>query len=339
MGPGAVQLGTARTCGVAPVEVGFWGPQLTHRTAHKGGQTASRRPSFRAPSLERIGVWSMSMGKAKQKATPKLVDLPTRVAEARARVEAEGAIKLSALGPPAVRGLVAAELGKSGLELTKAVVRKPVAEQLKQALADGAFIALKRVAAHVAGATPAEAKRAAIALVDSAAAHLVLRGKEEVLVPASAGVLSRKELAAFEALAKVVAKAARAKNGLSLLRADFSEALAQVLPKAAQPSVASANAEKKPGDAALSSLLSAVDATRDAQTGLSFVPSVVARKRASFTSDAAREALLTAAHRGLLELRPEGGINRLSAEELALCPPGPQGTRLSWARRTESVAR
>jgi len=60
--------------------------------------------------------------------------------------------------------------------------------------------------------------------------------------------------------------------------------------------------------------------------------------RPSFTSDAAREALLTAAHSSLLELRPEGGINRLSPEELSLCPPGPQGTRLSWARRTESIS-
>jgi len=278
------------------------------------------------------------MGKAKQKVAQPLVDVPTRVAQARVRVAAEGAIKLTALGPPAVRGLVAAELGKLGFELTKAAVRKPIAEQLKQALTDGAFIALKRVAAHVAGATATEAKVEALALVASGSAHLVLRGQEEVLVPASAGVLSRKELSALEALAKTVVKVASAKNGLALLRSDLTEALAEALPPSALGSVSNARAEKKPADAALSSLLSAVDATRDAQTGLSFVPSIVARLRPSFTSDAAREALLTAAHSGLLELRPEGGINRLSAEELSLCPPGPQGTRLSWARRTESIA-
>ena len=281
------------------------------------------------------------MGKAKQKFAPQLADVPARVTQARAQLEAEGAVKLTALGPPATRGLIAAELGKSGFELTASWVRKPIAQQLQQALADGAFIALKGVAAHVAGATATEAKDAALALVASGAGYLVLRGREEVLVPSSAGVLSRKELAAFEALSTVVAKAARAKNGVSLLRSDLIEALAQALPSSALVPGPASNAqiERKPGDAALSSLLSAVDATRDAQTGLSFVPSIVARLRPSFNSDVAREALLSAARSGLLELRPEGGINRLSVEELALCPPGPQGTRLSWARRTESVAR
>jgi hypothetical protein len=282
----------------------------------------------------------MPMGKAKQKVVQPPLDVPTRVAQARAQLEAEGAIKLTTLGPPAVRGSVAAELGKLGFELTKTVARKPIAEQLRQALADGAFIAVKRASAHVVGATLAEAKSVALALVAKGAAHLVLRGQEEVLVPASAAVLSPKELAAFEALAKVVTKVASAKNGLSLLRSDLNEALAQAIPKSAPAAtpVPNTRAEKMPEDATLSSLMSAVDATRDAQTGLSFVPSIVLRLRPSFSSDAAREALLKAAHSGLLELRPEGGINRLSPEELSLCPPGPQGTRLSWARRTESVA-
>lgn len=282
------------------------------------------------------------MAKAKTKVAPPQVDITARVTQARAQLETEGAIKLSALGPPAVRAQVAAALAATGFELTKSLVRKPLDSQLKQALADGAFIPLKRAAAHLAGTTASEAQRAALALTKNGTAHLVLRGKEEVLVPANAGVLSRKELAAFDALAKVVKKVTTAKNGLSLLRADLSEALAEVLPPRAphansQP--AHARGQKNSGDPALSSLLSAVDATRDAQTGLSFVPSIVARLQPSFTSDAAREALLKAAHSGLLELRPEGGINRLSAEELSLCPPGPQGTRLSWARRTESVAR
>src|SRR4051812_41366525 len=120
------------------------------------------------------------MGKAKQKGAQPPLDVPARLAQARALLEAEGAIKLTALGPPATRGLLAAELGKLGFELTKAAVRRPIASQLKQSLADGSFIALKRVAAHVAGATPAEAKRVALMLVADGAALLVLRGKEEV---------------------------------------------------------------------------------------------------------------------------------------------------------------
>ena len=276
------------------------------------------------------------MGKAKQRAAQQEPDVAQRVAQALAQVEAEGSMKLAALGPAAVRGLVAAELGKLGLEVTKSAVRKPLAEQLKQAFADGAFIPLKRVGAHVAGGSLPEAKQAALGLVASGVAHLVLRGQEEVLVPASAGVLSRKELLELDAFAKSIAKVARAKNGATLLRADIAEVVARALPPTGS---VSERAERKPVDTVISSVLSAVEATRDAQTGLSFVPSIVARLRPGLTSDAARDALLKAASGGFLELRPEGGINRLSAEELTLCPPGPQGTRLSWARRTENVVR
>jgi hypothetical protein len=291
-----------------------------------------------APSFALIGVLSGPMAKAKQR-VPQPIDVPAHVEQARARLATEGALKRTALGPAAVRGLVAEQLGKLGFELTKTAVRRPVAEQLKEALSDGAFIALKRIATHVAGATATEAKGVALTLVSSGAAHLVLRGSEEVLVPAGASVLSRKELVAFLSLSKIVTKAAGAKNGLSLLRSDLTEALEQALPRAPVASFPVKRGDKKPADALLSNLFSAVDATRDAQTGLSFVPSIVARLRSSVSPDAAREALLAAANNGLLELRPEGGINRLSAEELALCPPGPQGTRLSWARRTETVAR
>jgi hypothetical protein len=242
------------------------------------------------------------MGKAKQQAPQPLLDVPARVARACAQLEAEGAIKLTTLGPPALRGLVAAELEKSGFELTKSVARKPIAAQLKQALADGAFIPLKRAAAHLAGATATEAKQAALALAKNGTAHLVLRGKEEVLVPTSARVLSRKELGSLEALTQIVAKASRAKNGLSLLRSDLTEAFAQALPGIAPLSSSSSPATVKSSEAALLSLLAAVDATRDTHTGLSFVPSIVALLHPSFTS--AREVLLSAAHRGLLELRP-----------------------------------
>ncbi len=276
------------------------------------------------------------MGKAKQRSAQQAPDIAQLVSRALAVLASDGVVKLTALGPAWARVQVADEIAKQGFERTKSALRKPVLEQLRQALSDGAFIPLKRVAAHAPGATAVEAKSAALALVANGAAHLVLRGKEEVLVPASAAILSRKELLEFVAFAKTVAKAASAKNGLSLLRADVAEAVARAVPPGAPNS--SLRAEKKPGDPLLANVLSAVDATRDAQTGLSFVPSIVARLRPSLTSDAARDALLSAASSGLLELRPEGGINRLSAEELTLCPPGPQGTRLSWARRTENNA-
>jgi hypothetical protein len=89
----------------------------------------------------------------------------------------------------------------------------------------------------------------------------------------------------------------------------------------------------KPNDEAMQALLAAVDSTRDVRSGLSFVPAVVGRLAPELESSAAVKLLLTAAERELLELRPEGGIGRLSEAELAVCPSGPHGTRLSWARR------
>ena len=278
----------------------------------------------------------LAMGKAKQSSAKRLPDIPQLVSRALATLASDGVVKLTALGPAAVRAQVAAEVAKHGFEVTKSALRKPVGEQLKQVLTDGAFVGLKSVAAHLSGATAAEAKSAALALVASGDAHLVLRGKEEVLVPANAAVLSRKQLLEFVSFAKTVAKVASSKNGLSLLHADVIEAVARAVPPNGSKSVA--RAERKAAEPVLFNVLAAVDATRDVRTGLSFVPSVVARLHPSLSSDAAREALLKAANEGLVELRPEGGINRLSAEELNLCLPGPQGTRLSWARRTESNA-
>ena len=285
---------------------------------------------------------------AKAKASKTARDAPDSSAllrKARAGLEREGSVKLAALGPASVRAALLDELSKEGFEITKSAVRKPIAEQLEALLADGAFIPLKTVAMHAAGATAAEAKQAALRLVAVGTARLVLRGTEEVLVPSNVAVLSRQELEGFEAVAKVVAKAAQSKNGASLLRADLDEALAKALPDGsatATTRVSRGNhAVKTPKtnsgpDESTLRLLSAVDATRDANTGLSFVPAIVASLQPSLNSEAARAALLLAANRGFLELRPEGGINRLSAEELAVCPQGPQGTRLSWARRTEN---
>jgi hypothetical protein len=84
---------------------------------------------------------------------------------------------------------------------------------------------------------------------------------------------------------------------------------------------------------ALAHLLDALDAARNERTGLSFVPAIVQHLSPPMTVSVAHDALLSAARCELIELRPEGGLARLSAEELALCPPGPLGTRLSWARR------
>jgi hypothetical protein len=78
-------------------------------------------------------------------------------------------------------------------------------------------------------------------------------------------------------------------------------------------------------------LLSVIRAQTNPRLGMAFVPDVV---RACGGGDvrAAHQALMQAARRGEIELRPESGLSRLSREELALCLHGPQGSVLSWIR-------
>jgi len=252
-------------------------------------------------------------------------------------------MKLTALAPPAGRSDLVARLKQDGYEATKTIVRTPIETQLTQALADGAFISLKSAATQLVGASSSEAKAGALALVAAGKAKLVLRGAQETVVPLNTPTLSRNDLAALSALAKRVSKAISSKTGATLLRSDVADEIGPLVTaeppaaRAARMPLATSQAENTPSGSPMTKLLSAVDATRDPRTGLSFVPAIVARLKTELDSSRVTAALLKAAQDGLLELRPEGGIQRLSPEELQVCPPGPQGTRLSWARRPDHV--
>lgn len=261
-----------------------------------------------------------------------------RLEQARVALREEGVVKLTAVGSTAQRVDLVAQLVAEGFELSKSALRRPLKAQLKATLAQGAFIPLKSVGSHVAGASLTEAKKAALALVAAGEAKLVLRGTAEILVPPSAAVLSRPELTRLASFAKTLAKTSTSKSGVTMLHDDFIEALANIVPSAAGlrgsgRTAGAKDADKNERDIQLNAVLLAVDEARDPSTGLSFIPKVVYNLGSIVSLDDARRALLEAAARGLLELRPEGGIQRLSEEELAVCPPGPQGTRLSWARR------
>jgi hypothetical protein len=70
--------------------------------------------------------------------------------------------------------------------------------------------------------------------------------------------------------------------------------------------------------------------------GLCFVPELVVACLWEHSLARIHEALSLAVREHRIELRPEAGMNRLSALELALCPEGLWETRLSWARPLES---
>ncbi|HEX4339023.1 MAG TPA: hypothetical protein VH062_24115 [Polyangiaceae bacterium] len=267
------------------------------------------------------------------------------VSKARATLDEDGVIKLTALGPSAARSAVVQRLCALGFEATKSLIRRPIAAQLADALAQGSFVPVKSIASFVRGGSAAEAKTAAAKLIENGMAVRVFRGSAEVIVPTSAPVLSPDELLAarrlVQSLSKVLAKVTKAR-GATLLTADVVDEIRDALPVVVRstPSKASVRApavlnthEADP----LGLVLEAVDATRDEKVGLSFIPRVVDHLRPELGAATVQRVLLEAAGRGIVELRPEGGLNRLTADELELCLPGPQGTRLSWARRTEGT--
>jgi hypothetical protein len=253
----------------------------------------------------------------------------------RRRLELDGGVKLSTIQPKALAARLSSVLAAEGLEITGTWIRRPLGEQLERALAHGAALDRKSLGAQLRGGSAAELQRALLAAERAGRLQRVVRGKAEVFVGAGAPVLSAAELlrlrATLGALDKALARAAR-KKGLTLLASDVQQALEEarhLLPRSAKA------AADGSGEAALRSVVAAVDAARDGNTGLSFVPDIVRRLLPAMSVAVAREMLLLAASRELVELRPEGGLGRLTPEDLELCPPGPARTRLSWARLLE----
>jgi hypothetical protein len=295
------------------------------------------------------------MASTRKKAAAPALDeaqLEAELAALRQRLLVEGAVKRSTLKPKALAERLVPALVAEGFEANTTWIRRPLQAQLEQALAHGAAVARKSLGAQLRGASAAELQRALGDAEHAGWLKRVLRGKAEVLVGSAASVLSAAELlrlrATVTALDKLLALALR-KKGLTLLAGDVQQALEdalQLVPNAKQvnhqegaraaggPAPQAENAPPS-SERALQSVVAAVDATRDGNTGLSFVPDVVRRLLPAMPAAVARNMLLLAANRELVELRPEGGLGRLTAEDLELCPPGPAQTRLSWARLLE----
>lgn len=260
----------------------------------------------------------------KEQAAPDLSEL---VARARRELTEHGHVKLATLGPLKVRPSIAAQLVREGYESTKSTIRRPLATQLQEALDQGTFVPLKTAHTFVAGATSPEAKKVAIDLVRQGKARLVLRTKVEVLVPSSVDVLGPEELRSardgLSAIVKRLSILVKSKSLTSMLRADFLTSFDEARP----------NSSGRAAVSGIETLLRTVDRVRDERLGLSFVPLVIRGLAPEMDVETSQALLLEASRRGLLELRPESGLGRLSEQDLRDCPPGPQGTHLSWARR------
>ena len=249
--------------------------------------------------------------------------------EVEAAVRQAGAVPLGKLTRAKLtrraQGQLFEALARRGLERTGRAVRVPLREQVAASLAGGP-IGTAALRKRVRGAASAGELKVVLAdLARARRAAIVVRRGVEHVAPPSHEVLAAPELAAVRDLARDLGKAVAAVRGRagqparSLWRAD----LVALLERAR---VALGGG----GDDAVSLVLDAVRSHASPSTGLAPVPAI-ARALGPRLPDV-REALLAAAAAGVVELRPESGVGLLAPADAELCPRGPDGWPLSWAR-------
>lgn len=267
--------------------------------------------------------------------------LDAAIAEIAKIIEREGAILKSELPNHGVPRKLAAQATKlleaSGLEVAGKFIRLPLAKQLETQLDGARMLPIRGLDGYVQGASKRDAVAAAHDLVAADRARLLVRSTELLLAsPRAPGIddatLARLETTTTTLLAAL--KLAR-KNGASLLRSDVEDALRRILPAAPAPPLTPATpATPAPKPKPPNDLHASIDANRE-PSGLTWVPKLVRALGGVPVRDEVHAELLRGARAGKLELRPESGMGRLSAEDAALCLAGPQGSRLSWVRRIE----
>lgn len=266
---------------------------------------------------------------------------PAQIEAAEAAVRRAGAVAVKKLLPARLTRRAEAELvdalARRGLERTPRVVRVPLDQQLREVLAARGELTLTGLGKQLAGVTAAEARRAALALARAGEAALVKEGRRERLLAVDARTLGPEEIAALRGVAadlKAQLKALEAKlragratktrPALALLRADVDAWAAGA--RAAIDRAASSSKPQTDHDA----LIAAARRLDHDGLGLVFVPELVAAL--AVPPARAHELLREAAAAGALELRPESGLDRLSAAERSACLTGPSGQLVSYVR-------
>jgi hypothetical protein len=244
--------------------------------------------------------------------------------EIAAVVRREGSLlrsRLAKLGvPKGAQPSVVARLEGKGIEATPRMLRVPLGEQLDARLRDGATLPMRTLQQAVSGGTPRDVAAAAAALVRAGSALLIVRGSALALTRARGDTLGDRDLGALERAMSELVKTLRSarKHRAALLREDVRDLLAPFT--------------SSPDSRLNASTVLAEARSHTLTSGLAFVPALVRALGGPAARDAVHDALRDAAKQGLLELRPESGLGRLSEEDIALCVPGPQGSYLSWAR-------
>ena len=253
-------------------------------------------------------------------------DLPAEVERA---VRAVGALSLTKLTKHklglAARRDLERQLVAAGLERTASVVRVPLAEQLLALVRGGGRVPLKEVAKRVKGGTKKELGAAIDQLIRAGSARVVVRTAVEVLVGGADRALAPAEVTelarAHAALGKVLKKVTAKGRARTVLRDDLNPLLAAFDP-----------VREPPETTAGATGIIAEALRRLAVLDLVRVPDLVRALDGKVALADVHRALLAADDAGAVELRPEAGNEFLSEEDARLCPPGPRGTVLSYAR-------
>lgn len=261
--------------------------------------------------------------------------------KARAALQEKAVAGASQLGRSKIRSRVILQLQKEGFELAGNRVRVALESQLSSLLEAGAHTPLPQLAKRLGGTTSAEAKKYAVEFCEAGKARLILRGKVLSLVPASEKALEplvlKRLLPELAESLTWLKNAALGKPPASVLRSDWVEVLdrlTSILPIApvSGPSVPSAVSSPPKPESDWVVIRGALTALADQDTGLTSVPELVRRLSEQLPRLGVKALLLRAYRDGRVELRPEGGIGKLSALEAALCPVGAEGLPLSWVR-------
>jgi hypothetical protein len=274
-------------------------------------------------------------GMAAARKTGEIEDLPPPLpAEVERAVRAAGALPLARLtrvklGERARRELER-QLVVSGLERTAKLVRVPLGEQLLTLVRGGGRVALKDLAKRVKGGAKKEIDAAIDRLIRAGQARVVVRTQIEVLVGAGDRALDPAEVAelvkAHAALGKVLKKVTAKGRARSVLLDDLAPLVAPLHASSAP----AAPPPTAPAGAAI--VAEALRRLEHPVLKLARVPELVRALDGRVAMADVHRALLDADDAGEIELRPEAGGEYLSPEEARLCPPGPRGTVLSYAR-------
>lgn len=184
---------------------------------------------------------------------------------------------------------------------------------------------------RVYGAERAEITATIHRLVRAGQAHVVVRTQTEVIVGGGERVLDILGLAQLEKIAAQIGKAlkkVRAKGMRRTLLWDDLTALLGPLRETAAPAGPSPTE-----DAVLSLVIESLKRLEDPRLKLVSIPELVRSLAGSLSIESIHRALESAAKSGAIELRPEVGSEFLKPEDAGLCPAGPRGSVLSYARR------